>query len=135
MTAEEYKKEEALIAKAVNAYQYGKVQNISRLAREFGVSRHRLSRRLKGIPSRSTRPPTNRLLSDDQEKAIIRWIQYLDDMNASPTALQIEASANYLLKKDFAGSGKPRVAGKDWIYDFMKRLPPKFVRIKQKPQE
>ncbi|KAF3406894.1 hypothetical protein DPV78_001412 [Talaromyces pinophilus] len=135
MTAEEYKKEEELIAKAIDAYRHGEVQNISRLAREFGVSRHKLSRRLKGTPSRSTRPPTNRLLSDDQEKAIIHWIQYLDDMNASPTALQIEASANYLLKKDFAGSGKPRVASKNWIYGFMERLPPRFVRVKQKPQE
>lgn len=38
MTAEEYKEEEKIIAKAVNAYQHGKIKNISRLVCEFGVS-------------------------------------------------------------------------------------------------
>jgi transcriptional regulator with PAS, ATPase and Fis domain len=51
MTAEDFRKEEELITKAVNSYKHQKVQNISRTAREFGVSRDRLSRRIKGIPT------------------------------------------------------------------------------------
>ncbi|EED20216.1 hypothetical protein TSTA_034540 [Talaromyces stipitatus ATCC 10500] len=111
MTAEEYKKKE-IIAKAVNAYKRGKIKNILRLAREFGVSRSKLYRRVSGTPSCSTRPPTNRLLSLDQEKALTSWVQYLDNMGAAPTALQIEENANCLLLKDFTGPGTPRRAAK-----------------------
>ncbi|EED12051.1 conserved hypothetical protein [Talaromyces stipitatus ATCC 10500] len=135
MAPKEYKKEEEQIAKAVSAYQSGQNQNISRLAREFGVSRHRLSRRVKGIPSRSKRAPTNRLLSLDQEKALFLWIEYLDNIGAPPTNQQIEQSANFLLREDFTGPGEPRGVGKTWVDRFLTRLPEGYQRIKQKPQE
>ncbi|EED13281.1 conserved hypothetical protein [Talaromyces stipitatus ATCC 10500] len=71
----------------------------------------------------------------DQEKALILWIEYLDNIGAPPTNEQIEESANYLLAKDFTDPGEPPRAGKMWIYNFLNRLPEKYVRIVQKPQE
>lgn len=56
-------------------------------------------------------------------------------MAASPTSEQIEASAHYLLSKDFTGPGEPPPVGKMWAYDFQARLLEKYVRIVQKPQE
>ncbi|EED15732.1 hypothetical protein TSTA_051690, partial [Talaromyces stipitatus ATCC 10500] len=102
-----------------------KKPNFSKSSREYGVSRKKLSRRWHGLPSpsRSTRPPTRRLLSLDQEKALILWIDYLDNIGAPPTNQQIEESANYLLGKDFRGQGEPPLAGKNWVHDFIKRLP------------
>ncbi|EED14400.1 conserved hypothetical protein [Talaromyces stipitatus ATCC 10500] len=135
MTPKLYKEEEALIAKALSAREHEKKPNFSKLAREYGVSRKKLSRRWHGLPSRSTRPPTNRLLSLDQEKALFLWLEYLDHMGTPPTNQQIEESANYLLAKDFTGPGEPPRAGKIWVYDFVGRLPEKYVRIVQKPQE
>jgi hypothetical protein len=67
------------------------------------VSRRKLSRAWNCQPSRSTRPPTNRLLSLDQEKALFLWLEYLDNIGAPPTNEQIEESANYLLSKYFTG--------------------------------
>ncbi|EED24631.1 histone H3, putative [Talaromyces stipitatus ATCC 10500] len=54
---------------------------------------------------------------------------------APPTNQQIEESANYLLGKDFSGPGEAPRAGKNWVHDFIKRLPKQYVRIVQKPQE
>ncbi|EED14599.1 conserved hypothetical protein [Talaromyces stipitatus ATCC 10500] len=135
MTPSLYKAEEDLIAEILGAWQHEKKPNFSELSRKYGVSRKKLSRRWNGLPSRSTRPPTNRVLSLDQEKAIFLWLEYLDNIGASPTSEQIEASANYLLAKDFTGSGEPPRVGKMWTYDFQNRLPEKYVRIIQKPQE
>ncbi|EED11943.1 conserved hypothetical protein [Talaromyces stipitatus ATCC 10500] len=135
MTPKLYKEEEELIAKALSACQHEKKPNFSKLSREYGVSRKKLSRRWHGLPSRSTRPPTRRLLSLDQEKALILWIEYLDNIGAPPTNQQIEESANYLLGKDFSGPGEAPRAGKNWVHDFIKRLPKQYVRIVQKPQE
>jgi hypothetical protein len=56
-------------------------------------------------------------------------------MHAAPTAQQIEENANYLIMKDWTGKGEPRRAGKDWVYDYIKRLPDGYSRILQKPQE
>ncbi|EED15974.1 conserved hypothetical protein [Talaromyces stipitatus ATCC 10500] len=123
MAPKEYKKEEEQIAKAVSAYQSGQNQNISKLAREFGVSRHRLSRRVKGIPSRSKRAPTDRQLSLDQEKALFLCIEYLDNIGAPPTNQQIEQSADFLLRKDFTSPGEPRGVRKTWVDRFLTRLP------------
>lgn len=58
---------------------------ISKLAREYGVSRKKLARRWNGLPSRSTRPPTNRLLSSDQDTAPFLWLEYLDNIAGPPT--------------------------------------------------
>jgi hypothetical protein len=99
MTPRLYKAEEDLIAEILSAWPREKKPNFSDLSRKYGVSRKKLSRRWNGLPSRSTRAPTNRILSLDQEKAIFLWLEYLDNIGASPTSEQIEASANYLLAK------------------------------------
>ncbi|KAF4946617.1 hypothetical protein F66182_18582, partial [Fusarium sp. NRRL 66182] len=135
MTPNVYKEEEILIAKILSAYRDKKKPNFSKLERDYGVSRRKLSRAWNNLPSRSTRAPTNRLLSPDQEKALFMWLEYLDNIGAPPTNAQNEESANYLLGKEFTGSGEPPRAGKNWIYDFLDRLPEQYVRIVQIPQE
>ncbi|EED11477.1 conserved hypothetical protein [Talaromyces stipitatus ATCC 10500] len=117
MTPKLYKEEEELIAKALTNYRVN-----------MGCLAKKLSRRWHGLPSRSTRPPTRRLLSLDQEKALILWIEYLDNIGAPPTNQQIEESANYLLGKDFSGPGEAPRAGKNWVHDFIKRLPKQYER-------
>ena len=130
-----YREEEALIADSQRVHRPKKKPNFSQLERDYGVSRRKLSRAWNGLPSRSTRAPTNRLLSPDQEKALFLWLEYLDNIGAPPTNEQIEESANYLLRKDFAGPREPPRAGKTWIYDFLDRLLEKYVRIVQNPRE
>jgi hypothetical protein len=129
MTAEEYKKKEALLATAVDAYLRDKNQKISPLARQFGVDRKALKRRIDGLPSRSNRQHGGMRLSSDQEKALIWWIETLDNLGAPPTTQQIVKNANLMLSKE-----DPEAAvGKNWVYRFLKRLPPQFSRIIQKP--
>jgi hypothetical protein len=112
MTAKKYKRMRNSSQRPFT-YLRRKDNNTLYLAREFGVSRKKLARQIRGQPSRSTRPPTNRLLSLDQEKVFFLWLKSLDTMGAAPTAQQIEGIANYLREKDSAGQGQPRLAGKD----------------------
>ena len=48
--------------------------NISALSREFDVPRKQLHKRFKGRPPRTAKIPRNKVLDDQQEKAIICWI-------------------------------------------------------------
>ncbi|KUL82755.1 hypothetical protein ZTR_10905, partial [Talaromyces verruculosus] len=112
MTSNAYKEEEALIAKIFSAYDKKNKPNFSKLERDYGISRRKLSRAWNRKPSRTTRPPTNRKLSLDQEKALFLWLEYLDNIGAPPTNLQIEESANYLLAKDSTTPGEPPRVGK-----------------------
>lgn len=135
MTAEEYKEQEALLAKAVDAYNRDKNQKISPLARKYGVDRRTLKRRIDGKASRSTRSHANQILTPDQEKALFWWIQYLDRIGAPPTTQQITYNANLMLSKHHSGSGEPPSVGKNWVYRFIDRLPENYKRVVQKPQE
>jgi len=51
-----------------------KKPNISVLSREFDVPRKQLHERFKGWPPRTAKIPRNKVLDDQQEKAIICWI-------------------------------------------------------------
>ncbi|CAD6953869.1 unnamed protein product, partial [Tilletia caries] len=57
--------------------------NITAIAKKHGVDAQRLRRRFHGKESKSTRPPTNRKLTDAQEEAILTWIAVLDKLELS----------------------------------------------------
>ena len=76
---------EERISEAIKVAQSQKKPNIRALARGFNVPYSRLYGRFNGQPSRSERPPTNFALDSYQEKALIRWIQQLDDLYIPPT--------------------------------------------------
>jgi hypothetical protein len=133
MASDEYKKIEEAIAQAVEAYSTNKSQKISVLARQFDVPYRRLKRRLDGQDSRSTRQPSNKLLTDDQESAIVTWIQYLDRIGAPATTDMLRNCANSILQRNHPDENPPPVVGPNWPYRFTKRLPDQYKRIIQKP--
>ncbi|KAH8696582.1 hypothetical protein BGW36DRAFT_452282 [Talaromyces proteolyticus] len=122
MTPKLYKEEEELISKAPSVCQRHKNPNFSKLAREYRVSHKKLSHQWNGLPSRSTHPPTNRLLSLDQEKAFFLWLKELNNIDAPSTNGQIKENTNYLLVKDLTFPREPSCAGKTWIYN-------KYIRV------
>ncbi|KAH7009053.1 hypothetical protein B0J12DRAFT_587381 [Macrophomina phaseolina] len=54
--------------------------NIKRLAEKYHVPRLRLHRRWQGTGSRMDRKPTGRLLTDDQELALVLYCANLDEI-------------------------------------------------------
>jgi hypothetical protein len=74
MKSDQYKIKEEAIPKAAEAYEKDKTRKIAPVAREFGVPYQRLRKRISRVDSCITCPPTNKILSKDQEKALIDWI-------------------------------------------------------------
>ena len=62
--ANSYRDEEARIHEAISYADKLNLMNITRLASNFNVPYQRLRDRLHGRDSRSTRNPTNRILTD-----------------------------------------------------------------------
>lgn len=127
--------DESRIAEACDAVLSQKKPNITKIAREFGVSRQTLTRRVELAKSPIT--PTKslkNLLEPYQEKALVSWIVQMHGWNLPPTPAVVGAWANRAL----ARSGQPdRQVGKNWPYAFIKRLPKNLGLgpVKQKTKE
>ncbi|KAE8243663.1 hypothetical protein A4X06_0g6165, partial [Tilletia controversa] len=116
-----YEEEEERVACALEEALAADQPDFSALARKWKVNRLRISRRYRGKNSRSTRPPTNRKLNDDQESALLRYIGILDDLELSARPELIISSANQLLSASHQGSDAPPVVGEKWLPNFVKR--------------
>ncbi|CAD6902733.1 unnamed protein product, partial [Tilletia controversa] len=109
--------------------------NITAIAKKHGVDAQRLRRRFHGKESKSTRPPTNRKLTDAQEEAILTWIAVLDKLELSARPALIRASANQLLfEAHTSSSTRAPTVGDKWVTNFLARHP-ELALVKQKSQE
>jgi hypothetical protein len=87
---------------------------VARVTREYGVSRQRVVRRLKGIGARSSRKPLNYKLSSIQEAALIQYIRALDGISVGLRLDQLKSTANSILKNDHIGDHEPGFVGPHW---------------------
>jgi hypothetical protein len=129
------KSAEDRMIEACEAARREKKPNISKIARQFGVSRQTLSNRVKNRHQPSTtRKPVNKALETYQEEALIRWLGRMRDCNMPAPPGLLEAWANRAL----ARAGKPdQKVSKMWAYRFMQRLPKdlKLGPVKQRTKE
>ena len=88
---------------AISAYNSGDYSSASAVARKFHVDSRTLCRRLNGGASKSTRSPSNKALTDAQEKAICAYIERLDHMEQSAKLSMVRGAANYLLGRALVG--------------------------------
>ncbi|EEA21265.1 hypothetical protein TMatcc_009330 [Talaromyces marneffei ATCC 18224] len=132
MPSEQYKEEESRIQKALESLQKNPKQKIAHLAREFNVDYHRLRRRTLGSASQLNRRPAHKRLTDDQESAIIIWIDDLDDRGRPPTVHMIRNYAENVLQNMHPNAANPPKLGDRWVHRFLKRLPPAYKIQKQK---
>lgn len=105
------------------------------LARQFDVPYQRLRNRILGKNSRSTRQSAVKVLTEDQEQAIINWIQHLDRIGAPATTNLLRNCANSILQRSNPDKNPPPRVGEGWPYRFMKRLPSEYKRIVQQPMD
>ena len=118
---------EIRIASALETYRSSNTPNIKALAREFDVPYGRLYGRIKGRVSRNTRPSPSRALNQEQEAALIHWITLLDNAHASPATLMVQQCANQILHRH---DPERPLLNKNWVYKFLKRLPPYLNLVK-----
>ena len=125
---------EPRVIEACEAAYAQKKPNLSRIAREYGVSYGVLRGRVRqGKQARTVQKPVNKALQEYQEEALTRWILELNDCHMPVTPALLEDMPNLSLKR----AGVDRVGGKNWMYRFIKRLPEsmKLAPVKQKTRE
>jgi hypothetical protein len=81
-----------------HAKEAGEHSVVAVTARAHGVDRQRLSRRLKGVGSRSSRKPVSYKLSPIQEAALIQYIRTLDGIGVGIHLDQLRSRANAIVR-------------------------------------
>lgn len=122
---------EIKITEAIKAYNERNKPPIAPLAREFDVPYQRLRARIQGRGNKNNTANICHALNPIQEKALIAWINSLHAAYIYPTPNLIERSANMILQR----AGADRIVGHNWVYRFIKRLPPDIAFIKPKIAE
>jgi Tc5 transposase DNA-binding domain len=127
-----------LVAKGVRELlsedEAGERPNVAVKARELGVPKDRLYRRLKGVGPRTTRKAARPKLSAIQEASLMRYILSLDEIGHSVRYDQISSVANAILAADHTDSGSVPSVGSHWARRFLSRHP-ELHKAKQKPLE
>ncbi|KAJ5394990.1 uncharacterized protein N7487_009293 [Penicillium crustosum] len=81
------------IIKALEAYHAAKKPKIASIAREFSIPYQTFRGRVQGRKSRAAQTPGNKALEPEQEKALILWIDTLDQAFSPPSAARIQGAA------------------------------------------
>jgi len=118
-SARQYAQEEMDIAHALYSIGGEPKPNFSALARNFAVPYHRLRRRFSGQPSRSTRTPAGKRLTEVQESELFDQISRSGYKN-------IEHFANQILERDHVGDQSPQTVNYKWCQRFARRHRLKF---------
>lgn len=100
---------------ATQAYKSHKFKSINAAALAFDVSQSTLLRRINGVlPQRGSRS-VNRLLTENEEEALIKWILAMDQRGISPRVGTVRQMALTLLTQR-----KPQGrVGKNWVTTFI----------------
>jgi Tc5 transposase DNA-binding domain len=122
------------IRELLEEHEEGERLNVAAKARELGVHKDRLHRRLKGVGPRTGRIAANRKLSAVQEASLMRYILSLDEIGLSIRYDQISSVANAILAEDHTDDGPAPSIGPHWARRFLSRRP-ELHKAKQKPLE
>src|SRR6478736_5509951 len=95
--------------------------------------RKRIYYAVRGGNNKSTRPSTNKKLSTEQELALIRFCDAIDDVGFGITRELVQQQADFLLADAHDGDDPPRV-GTNWASRWLSSQP-KYYRTKAKPMD
>jgi hypothetical protein len=114
---------ESRIQEALQYLEENPDAKVATVAREFGVPRTRLRRRLQGVGPLDSRPPTNTRLTDPEEAALCRYVDRLDRINLAVRPAFITDAANHILASRASQSEQdsPPTVGQNWTSRFIQR--------------
>ena len=108
---------EAEISQALESILNG--QSIKTAAKEWGIPRSTLQRRIQGAQSRASIAASRQKLSPTQESHLVQWVQVQAALGLPPTHQQVREFAERILRLQ----GGPQTLGKNWFQAFMRRNP------------
>jgi len=114
--------------------QTRKITNIAQAAWDYNIDDRELRRRIKGIGPRSRCGGYNKTLSDEQEEALKRYINKLNEIEVLLYTSSLEYAANTLLRYTHPlTSFRPvYIVGSNWSQRFLRRNP-QYYKRKRKP--
>ena len=116
-----YASREARLAKAIQEAQALENPVLGTIAKRYQVDRMTLVRRLEGSLSRSTRAPTNRKMTPEMEKGLVRYCSTLEDMGVAPTVEHLRKAALCMVGGASKDSDLDARLGGRWIERAIKR--------------
>ena len=124
---------EKRIKDAINAINTRKNAKHKAIAREFQVPYDRLRNRLSGNPSKSeVRGMHNRLLTPDQDLALVLFYEKLSNAGTPARLNSIKSEANRLLRQTCDPTKPPPEIDPQWAKRWLDRQP-KLSKVKRKP--
>lgn len=121
-----YYLQENRIEEALKSYASVSYKSAAACATHFGIKPRTLQRRLNGGGSYSSRGPSHKALTNEQETALIQYLRFLDGLNLSPSVRVVREAANHLLvtasqKSDIDPSLPPKGVSSSWATRFLAR--------------
>lgn len=136
--ASSYNNIEEKIQKAVDAYKRDESAKIAFYARKFNVPYSRLRGRIQGRQTKLRNQNSPRLLDNEQEALIRRWIDVRHQAGRPPTAKMVQDAANEILQRNStpsSSSSAPPTVSKMWAYRFIQRRPTGYRRAKRNAKD
>jgi hypothetical protein len=99
-----YREEEERVQEALEWYLDGENRSFEGAAAQFNIPIGRIRRRYHGTQSRSSVGGRNKALSDEQERALLHWIDKLDEIGVPLRLSALTSSANGLLRRAHSSS-------------------------------
>jgi len=113
------------LQKAIDAFQRGEYPSFRSCSRAFSVCRETLRNRISGRPSRTQAHEPMQILSDSEEKTLIRWITHLTSTGFPASPALVRDMAEEIRRNRFQLSRTPptylRPLGKNWLDRFRTR--------------
>lgn len=84
---------------AIRAYRKGETSSMSAMAEKYGVPYSTLRDRLNGAQDRQSSHEPMQLFTKQEEKAMVRWCNHLDDRGFPPKLALVKQMAGCLIQK------------------------------------
>lgn len=111
--------QEGRILLAIQAFKNKEIASIHEVARQFGIPRTTLRRRLAGSTNRAETRANSHKLTQIEEESLRKWILSMDSRGAAPQPATVREMANLLLAA--RGTTLVQTVGENWVYNFVNR--------------
>jgi len=110
---------ESNIQLAMQAYRKSESSSMREMAEKYSVPYSTLRDRLNGAQDQKTSREPMQLFTKQEEKAIVRWCNRLDDWGFPPKLTMVKQMAEHLIQQRV---GQQKL-GKHWLKRFLDRNP------------
>lgn len=127
-----YQEEEARVQAAIASFKAGEHKSVADAARAHNAIYDRVKGRMNGRVPKTQRPGANKLLTDDEEKGLLLWMQDQETKGQAATKAMLENECNTILRARPRDPNAPaKKCGEHWANRFVDTHPPFKLRLER----